>query len=61
MAEKVRDDNEICREMISALMNVEPEICLRLFAQGALAANQVSHETITYEFISEVRMGCSTM
>ena len=61
MQKKLEMIMKFCREMISALINVEPEICLRLFAQGALAANQVSHETITYEFISEVRMGCSTM
>jgi len=32
-------------------------MALRLFLQGALAADQVANETITYEFLSQVS-GC---
>jgi len=45
---------KFCRETIFALIKIGPEICLRLFVQGALAADQIQDETITYEFISQV-------
>ena len=43
-----------CRETIFTLIKNEPETCLRLFVQGALAADQIQEEIITYEFISQV-------
>ena len=45
---------KFCRETIFALIKNQPETCLRLFVQGALAADQIQDETITYEFISQV-------
>ena len=45
---------QFCLQTINALAKVHPELSLRLFLQGALAADQVGSETITYEFISQV-------
>ncbi|XP_065913927.1 vacuolar protein sorting-associated protein 35-like [Dysidea avara] len=49
---------KFCRETIFALIKIGPEICLRLFVQGALAADQIQDETITYEFISQAFSLC---
>ena len=46
---------QFCLQTINALAKVQPELSLRLFLQGALTADQVASETITYEFISQVR------
>jgi hypothetical protein len=40
---------------VTALAKEAPIVALRLFLQGALTADQVGNETITYEFISQVR------
>ena len=45
---------QFCLQTINALTKVQPELSLRLFLQGALAADQVGSETITYEFITQV-------
>ena len=45
---------QFCLQTINALTKVKPELSLRLFLQGALAADQVGSETITYEFITQV-------
>lgn len=49
---------KFCRETIFALIKNEPETCLRLFVQGALAADQIQEEVITYEFISQAFSLC---
>ena len=54
-------------QTISGLAKEAPVMALRLFLQGALAADQVGNETIAYEFISQVspwqliweRLSCS--
>ena len=45
---------------ITALVKVIPDLSLRLFLQGALAADRIGLEKEAYEFISQVRvhMGC---
>ena len=43
---------KFCHEMIFALVKNEPEVCFRLFVQGALVADQIHDETITCEFVS---------
>lgn len=47
-----------CHQCIAALVKAElAELPLRLFLQGALAASQIifgTHETLAYEFISQV-------
>lgn len=40
-------------QTITALTKISPEVSLRLFLQGALTADQISSETITYEFVSQ--------
>ena len=47
---------QFCLQTINALTKVQPELSLRLFLQGALAADQVGSETITYEFITQVNI-----
>lgn len=48
-----------CHHTISALIKAElAELPLRLFLQGAVAAGQIgfeNHETVAYEFMSQVR------
>lgn len=41
-------------QTVTALAKEAPSVALRLFLQGALTADQVGNETITYEFISQV-------
>lgn len=41
-------------QTVMALAKEAPSVALRLFLQGALTADQVGNETITYEFISQV-------
>ncbi len=45
---------QFCLQTINALTKVKPELSLRLFLQGALTADQIASETVTYEFISQV-------
>ena len=45
---------QFCLQTILALTKVQPELSLRLFLQGALVADRIKQETITYEFISQV-------
>lgn len=45
---------QFCLQTISGLAKEAPAMALRLFLQGALAADQVASETITYELISQV-------
>lgn len=45
---------QFCHQTITALAQEAPGVALRLFLQGALTADQVDNETITYEFISQV-------
>ena len=52
---------QFCLQTINALAKVQPELSLRLFLQGALTADQVGSETITYEFISQVCCTCSAL
>jgi vacuolar protein sorting-associated protein 35 len=48
---------QFCHQSIGALIKAElPELSLRLFLQGALAASQIefeNQETVTYEFVSQ--------
>lgn len=46
-------------QTITALAKKAPGVALRIFLQGALTADQVGNETITYEFISQVGVACS--
>ena len=45
-------------QTINALSKEAPSTALRLFLQGALTADQVGNEKITYEFISQVGVIC---
>ena len=45
---------KFCFQIINALVKNQPELSLRLFLQGALAADHVGNETIVYEFFSQV-------
>ena len=53
-----------CHQCIAALVKAElAELPLRLFLQGALAASQIifgTHETLAYEFISQVCLNSCT-
>lgn len=40
-------------QTVTALSKEAPSVAMRLFLQGALTADQVGNETITYEFISQ--------
>lgn len=41
-------------QTVNALAKEVPVVALKLFLQGALTADQVGNETITYEFFSQV-------
>ena len=49
---------QFCHQTISALIKAEmAELPLRLFLQGAMAAGDIgfeNHETVAYEFMSQV-------
>lgn len=53
---------QFCRQTIAALIKAElAELPLRLFLQGAIAAGRIefeNHETIAYEFMSQVSVDC---
>ena len=48
---------EFCIKTITALAKVIPDLSLRLFLQGALAADRIGLEKEAYEFISQVSVG----
>ena len=41
-------------QTILALCKLAPELSLRLYLQGALAADKIGSETIAYEFLTQV-------
>ena len=45
---------EFCIKTIGALSKITPDLSLRLFLQGALAADRIGLEKEAYEFISQV-------
>ena len=54
-----------CHQTIQALIKAElAELPLRLFLQGALAADCIEfdkHDTVAYEFVSQVRLWHSSL
>ena len=45
---------QFCLQTLMALTKHKPEVSLRLYLQGGLAADRVRNETITYEFLAQV-------
>lgn len=45
---------EFCIKTVAALSKIIPDLSLRLFLQGALAADCIGLEKEAYEFISQV-------
>ena len=56
---------QFCHQTIGALIKAEQaEIPLRLFLQGAMAAGRIgfdNHETVAYEFMSQVRISVAKL
>ena len=56
---------KFCHSTISSLVKAEMhELPLRLFLQGAIVADKIeftNHETVAYEFMSQVSVYCSTV